>query len=110
MKLNQLSLDIIAFGITKFMNIKEVISLKMTCRLFNEAIRDDNPIFKIINLSDKKTEDVIDYLKCVDKNLDLENNKYITCVLNNQQIFYAYIPDSLKKRFIKSKILIMKSV
>ena len=106
MKIDQLITDLLSLEITKYLDTKDVINLKKTSKLFNNLIKDDNPGFKIINISDKNTDEIIKSIENDQNKLDFENNTYIICVLKDQ-LFYAYIPDNLKLKFINSKMLIM---
>jgi len=105
MKFEDIPGTIISYEIIKYLNLKDIIRLKMSSKKNNDIIKDDNNAFKIINISGRETESVLKQLETT-HSMNMKDNTYIVCTMGNQ-IFYAYIPNDLKKKFINSKLLIM---
>ena len=108
MKLDELPNEIISSEIIKYLKIKDIINFQSSSKKINNMIKDDNNVFKTINISKHETKDVLEKLNKMHK-VDMSKNTYIICLLN-EQLFYTYIPDNLKKKFIHSKLLIMNGV
>ena len=108
MKLDELPIEIISYEIIKYLKIKDIINFQSSSKKISNMIKDDNLVFKTINISDHETKDVLERLNKMHK-VDMSSNSYIICLLNDQ-LFYTYIPNNLKKKFINSKLLIMNGI
>ncbi|VVU95356.1 hypothetical protein CPAV1605_1107 [seawater metagenome] len=105
--LTELPKDIINYEILKYLDLKDTLQFSCCNKKIKTIIENNKHQFNIINTSSRKTEDIIKEIEKQHK-MDTDNYTYFISTHNNT-VFFVYIPNILKKRFIDSKIIILPS-
>jgi hypothetical protein len=102
--MEKLPSDILDYEIPKYLNFKELIKFAQISKNIKDKVENNKKMFDIINTSNIKTDY---FIKEINKIHKMDTNKYTYFVSEKKnKVFFVYIPNVLKQKFINSKVII----
>jgi len=106
MKFTNLPEEIINTRIVRYLNFRDQLAFISTNKNIEQIVFKNKDIFHTINYSENlSTKEALGTIENLCE-MNTDENTYIICKQNNY-IFYCFIPNELKKKFIESKIIIV---